>query len=167
MKTASFPSAAGAAILPLLCGCASTPRVVGESQLNWIAISYRPASAGLKPCRITLSGTGHIDFKEGLSPRIGNEFSQDVEHSQWQDVYQDKLNVPPDVIRGWLQIFVDAGIMDRKKRISGNRDGSARDTALISGKIHFDNIACVTDDEEILGHVRKLIGIVKDRTSGP
>ncbi len=162
MKTAPILSAACAAVLALLCGCASTPVEVGDSQLNWIAIAYQPAAAGAKPCRIELIGVGSLEFIEGNSPRVNNDFSQDVEHGQWQDVYQEKLGVPSDVIQGWLQIFVDAGIMDRKKMLKKQKEGEARDIAVFRGRINRDKIFCVTDDEEILGHVRKLIAIVKN-----
>ena len=162
MKTASILPAACAALLAFLCGCASTPVEVGDSQLNWVAISYQPASPGAKPCRIELIGVGSLEFIEGNSPRVGNDFSQDVEHGQWQDVYQEKLGVPPDVIRGWLQIFVDAGILDRGKKLKKNKAGVARDVAVFRGRINREKVLCATDDEEILRNVRKLIDIVKN-----
>ena len=162
MKTAPFLPAACAALLMLLCGCASTPVEVGDSQLNWISISYRPADAAVKPSRLELIGVGSLEFIEGHSPRVNNDFSQAVDHGQWQDVYQEKLGVPPDVIRGWLQIFVDAGILDRKKQIRKNKEGEARDVAVFRGRINREKVFCATNDEEILGHVRKLIAIVKN-----
>ena len=162
MKTASILPAACAALLAFLCGCASPPVEVGDSQLNWVAISYQPASPGVKPCRIELIGVGSLEFIEGNSPRVVNDFSQDVGHGQWQDVYQEKLGVPPDVIRGWLQIFVDAGILERGKRLKKNKTGPARDVAVFRGRINREKVLCATDDEEILRNVRKLIDIVKN-----
>ena len=98
MKTAPFLPAACAALLMLLCGCASTPVEVGDSQLNWISISYRPADAAVKPCRLELIGVGSLEFIEGHSPRVNNDFSQAVDHGQWQDVYQEKLQIRFSII---------------------------------------------------------------------
>ena len=115
MKPALPSLAALAAFLSLLCGCATPPIVVNDSQLNWLQITLTPAETGANVSRINLIGVGYIEFMEGRSPRVANSFSQDVGNAKWQDVYQEKLGVSPEVIRDWLQLFVDAGVMDSAK----------------------------------------------------
>ncbi len=145
----------------LIAGCATTPIEVNDSQLNWLNIKFQPAATGAKPCRINLVGSGSIEFMEGLSPRVANSFSQDTEHEHWQDIYQEKLGVPPDIIRGWMQMFVDAGIMDRSKSRIREKDAK-RDRAVFHASINREVVVCITDDDELLGLVRRLASIIKN-----
>ncbi len=162
MKTALTYFAALAASLSLLCGCATPPVVVSDSQLNWLQITRRPAEPDARVCRINLIGVGYIEFMEGHSPRVANSFSQDVGNAKWQDVYQEKLGVSPEVIRNWLQLFVDAGVMDSSKnKVSKNNE--AKTTVLFQANINREKVVCVTDDEELLDLVGKLIDVIKAR----
>ncbi len=146
----------------LISGCATAPVEVSDSQLNWLNITYKPAEQGAKPSRINLIGVGSIEFMEGRSPRVANDFAQDTEHEHWQDFYQEKLGVPPDVIRGWLQIFVDAGMLEKSKnKIRKVKDGTPRDIAVFHANIDMDKYVCITDDDELLAQVRRLVAIVK------
>ena len=147
-----------------MAGCATAPLEVNDSQLNWLNITYQPAKPGAKPCRINLIGVGSIEFMEGLSPRVGNSFSQETDHAHWQDVFQEKLGVPPDVVRGWMQIFVDAGIMQKSKNKIHGKD-ARRDMAVLNANINREKIICVTDDDEILGKVKQLVSILKSEKS--
>ena len=160
MKHAHISILAAAA---LVAGCASAPIEVNDSQLNWIKIKYQPAAAGqdAKPCQIDLIGAGSIEFKEGLSPRVTDSFSQDTGNAHWNDFHQEKLGVPPDIIRGWMQIFVDAGLMDKSKSKPHGR-GEKRDIAVFHANINRELAICITDDEELLGHVRRLVSIIKN-----
>ncbi len=149
-----------AAAAALIAGCASAPIEVNDSQLNWLNITYQPSEQGAKPCRINLIGVGSIEFMEGRSPRVADSFSQDTGHAHWQDVYQEKLGVPPDIIRGWMQIFVDAGVMDKSKSRPREK-GAKRDLAVFHVNINREKAICITDDEELVGHVRHLVSIIK------
>ena len=62
MKSVLIFLAAFAATLPFLCGCASAPIEVSDSQLNWLQITRRPADADAPHCRINLMGVGYIAF---------------------------------------------------------------------------------------------------------
>jgi hypothetical protein len=160
VKTALTSLVAIAASLSLLCGCATPPVVVSDSQLNWLQITRRSADENILQSRINLIGVGYIEFIEGRSPRVTNAFSQDVGNAQWQDVYQEKLGVHPDVIRDWLQLFVDAGVMDSSKnKVSKNNE--AKETVLFQANINREKAICVTDDEELLRLVHKLIDVIK------
>ena len=160
MKSALSSLAALAAFLSLLCGCATPPVVVSDSQLNWLQITRRPAEPGASISHINLIGVGYIEFIEGRSPRVANAFSQDVDNAKWQDVYQEKLGVSPEVIREWLQLFVDAGVMDSSKnKVSKNNE--AKRTVLFQANINREKAICNTDDEELLDLVDKLIDVIK------
>ena len=160
MKSALTSLAALAACLSLLCGCATPPIVVNDSQLNWLQMTLIPAEAGAKLSRINLIGAGYVEFMEGRSPRVANSFSQEVENAKWQDVYQEKLGVSPEVIRDWLQLFVDAGVMDSaKNKVSKSNETKA--TVRFQANINRERAFCVTDDEELLELVGKLIDVIK------
>ena len=165
MKSVLIFLAAFAASLPFLCGCASAPIEVSDSQLNWLQITRRPADANAPHSRINLIGVGYIDFLEGRSPRVTNSFSQDVGNAQWQNVREEKLGVSPDVIRDWLQLFVDAGVMDSAKNKISKGD-EAKETVLFQANINREKAMCVTDDEELLDLVHKLIDVIKLHGNG-
>ncbi len=165
MKSANIPLAAIATSLSLLCGCATAPIEVSDSQLNWLQITRRPVDANVLQSRINLIGVGYIEFIEGRSPRVTNSFSQDVGNEQWQNVYQEKLGVPPDVIRDWLQLFVDAGVMDSSKN-KVSKDNAAGETVVFQANINREKTVCVTDDEELLRLVHKLIDVIKTHGKG-
>ncbi len=165
MKSVLISLAAFAASLPFLCGCASAPIEVSDSQLNWLQITRRPTDVEMPQCRINLIGVGYIEFIEGRSPRVANTFSQDVGNAQWQNVHQEKLGVSPEVIRDWLQLFVDAGVMDSaKNKVSKRND--AQETVLFQANINREKAVCVTDDEELLDLVHKLIDVIKLHGNG-
>ena len=139
--------------------------MVSDSQLNWLQITRRPAEPGASISHINLIGVGYIEFIEGRSPRVANAFSQDVDNAKWQDVYQEKLGVSPDVIRDWLQLFVDAGVMDPAKNKVAQKD-KAEETVLFQANINREKTMCVTDDEELLELVHKLIDVIKTHGKG-
>ena len=165
VKSALTSLAAFAAILSLICGCATPPVVVSDSQLNWLQITRRSTDENILQSRINLIGVGYIEFIEGRSPRVTDSFSQDVGNAQWQNVYQEKLGVHPDVIRDWLQLFVDAGVMDSSKN-KVSKDNEARETVLFQANINREKTICITDDEELLRLVHKLIDVIKTHGKG-
>ena len=165
MKSAFIPLAALAASVTLLCGCASPPIEVSDSQLNWLQITCRPAEADAPHCRINLIGVGYIEFIEGHSPRVSNDFSVETNHARWQDVYQEKLGVSPDVIHDWLQLFADAGVMESSKN-KVSKKGDSGETVLFQASINREKVVCLTDDEELLELVHKLIDVIKSHGKG-
>ncbi len=165
MKSVCISLAALAASLTLLCGCASPPIVVSDSQLNWLQITCRPADSDAPHCRINLIGVGYVEFIEGHSPRVSNDFSVETDHARWQDVYQEKLGVPPDVIRDWLQLFADAGVMESSKNKISRKEGGG-ETVLFQASINREKAICHTDDEELLELVHKLIDVIKSHGKG-
>lgn len=146
----------------LIAGCASTPVMVNDSQLNWLQFKYIPAAQDAKPCRVNLIGAGYIEFTEGSSPLVKDDFAVAVDDKNWQDVYRERLGVPPDVIRMWLQRFSDAGVTLPPKRKKGD-DPTAepKDIALFRANFNMKKYACASDDEELLNVVRELIAIIK------
>ena len=62
VKSVFISLAALAASLTFLCGCASAPIEVSDSQLNWLQITRRPADPDTPHCRINLIGVGYIEF---------------------------------------------------------------------------------------------------------
>ena len=160
MKHANTLLAALAASLSLVCGCATRHVVVSDSQLNWLQITRRPSDERILQSRTNLIGAGYIEFIEGRSPRVANSFSQDVGNAQWQSVYQEKLGVQPDVIRDWLQLFVDAGLLDPSKN-KVSKDNAAGETVVFQANINREKYVCVTDDMELLGLVRELVDVIK------
>ena len=165
MKASFVTIAVLSGALSLLCGCASPPIIVSDSQLNWLQITLRPAEVGARMSRVNLIGVGYIEFMEGRSPRVANSFSQDVVNAKWQDVYQEKLGVSPEVIRDWLQLFVDAGVMDSAKNKVSKGD-EAGETVVFQANINREKAVCVTDDEDLLELVHKLIDVVKSHEKG-
>ncbi len=165
MKIAIIHLAVLAASLSFVCGCATAPVKVGDSQLNWLQITCRPSDKHAPQCRINLIGAGYIDFIEGRSPRVTNSFSQEIGDEKWQDVYQEKLGVSPEVIREWLQLFVDAGATDSAKNKVSKKD-KAEETVLFQANINNDKTICLTDDEELLELVHTLIDVIKSHGKG-
>lgn len=161
---ARMARATAAVALLILSGCATAPVEVGESHLNWVLVTYRPANGS--PCRINLVGVGYVEFIEGASPLVGNDFSTDVSNSSWQDKYQERLGLQPSEVRTWLQRFVDAGLGQKHAKIPKERQG-ATDVVIVRGNIDFKKMACVTDDEAMVSLVRSLVRSVKTNGGHP
>lgn len=154
-----------AAVAALLCaGCATAPIEVSDSQLNWLIVTYRPV--GGAPCRINLVGVGYIDFVEGASPLVADDFSTDVGNDQWQDKYQERLGLQPSDIRVWLQRFVDAGLGQSHGKMQKGSEGKV-DVAYVRASIDFEKMAWVTDDPELIALVRSLVRSIKANGGRP
>ena len=146
----------------LITGCATPPVTVNDSQLNWLQFKYIPVTKGAKPCRVNLIGAGYIEFTEGTSPLVKDDFSVAVDDRNWQDVNRERLGVPPDVIRMWLQRFSDAGVtLPPKRRKNPDPNAEPKDIAIFRANINMKKYACASDDDELLYAVRELIAIIK------
>lgn len=148
----------------LVAGCVTAPIKVGESHLNWVIVTYRPVKGD--PCRINLVGTGYIDYIEGASPLVADDFSTDVSNARWQDKYQERLGLQPSEVRTWIQRLVDAGLGQKLGKIPKERQGTT-DVVFVRGNIDFKKMACVTDDEKMVAVVRSLIRSVKSNGGRP
>jgi hypothetical protein len=65
------------------------------------------------PCRVTLMGSGHIEFRTGRSPQVSKSFFDKVDDPHWNDLYTDRLNIGDDAMEALFQEFVDAGLFPR------------------------------------------------------
>lgn len=141
-------------------GCASLfppppPVVVNDSQLNWLAISYRPLAAGRPPCRIEIVGAGYLHFAQGESPLVADDFAVDTEHRQWNDLAQEKLGLTPAETRSMLQQFVDAGLLGEPARPRRAAPGAAG-LAVCRWRINNRRGVCTTSSPELTGLVEEL-----------
>lgn len=87
---------------------------VQASSLDWLEIGYFPHPKSpdiLAPCRLSLFGTGEIQFKTGRSPQVWSAFSHEVQHPFWNEVFSDRLHLPSHEIQAVFQEFVDEGVV--------------------------------------------------------
>jgi hypothetical protein len=141
-------------------GCTSLfppepPVEVSESQLNWLTIRYRPLAADHPPCRIEIVGAGYLQFAQGESPLVADDFAVDTEHLQWNHLTQEKLGMTPADARQMLQQFVDAGLLDAQARPRG-ADPGAPGIAACRWRINNRRGGCVTARPELTGLVEAL-----------
>lgn len=143
------------------CGCVSDKiPTVTDSQLNWVQIRYYPLDDKEPPCYMNLLGVGSIEFKRGLSPLVEDDFSVDTAHSNWQDIEVERLGVPPDVIRAWMQRFLDAGLYQESKRRSRKGGAVTNDIAVFLMKNGFDTFGCRTMNPDLVGPAKELADIL-------
>ena len=158
--------AVAGAVLPafLFCGCAATHFEVGDSQLNWLQATYAPA--GGAACRMNLVGAGYIEYAEGASPLVANDFATDIGNAQWQDRYLERLGVQPSDVRTWIQRFVDAGLAER--HIHRPKGGAGKhDVVYVTASIDREKYACITDDARMITVVRNLVQSIKKNGGRP
>ncbi len=141
-------------------GCASLfppkpPVEVSDSQLNWLAIRYRPIGADRPPCRIEIVGAGYLHFVQGESPLVADDFAVDTEHLQWNNLAQEKLGMTPAETRRLLQQFVDAGLLDEPARPRRTPPGAAG-IAVCRWRINNRRGACATSNPALTGLVEEL-----------
>lgn len=155
-----------AAAAVFLAGCLTSPVTeVSDSQLNWLRISYKPAN-GCPPCRFDIVEAGYIHYISGKSPRVADDFAIDTENASWQDAAEEKIGVPPDVVRGWLQKFVDAGLVEKARKQARSKKATispGKGVASFRAKINTQDFALATSDEELVAVVEELEGIVSSK----
>ena len=148
-----------AALLLLVAGgCATAPFEVSDSQLNWLLVTYAPQ--GGKACRVNLIGAGYIDFIEGASPLVTDDFSMKVESELWQDKQQERLGLSPGEIRTWIQRFADAGLARRHKSPS-RQNVEKGHVVFIRASVNREKYGFVTDDERLISLVDDLVRSIK------
>lgn len=134
-------------------GCASlyppqAPMEVSDSQLNWLTIRYRPLATNRPPCRIEIVGAGYLQFIQGESPLVVDDFAVDTEHYQWNNLTQEKLGMTPAEARRMLQQFVDAGLLGEPRQLRETAPG-ASGIASCRWRINNQPGGCVTSNPDL------------------
>ncbi len=165
-----------AALVSMLClacggGCASwsgrpeTLRFeVSISNLDWVEIAYLPAPGDplfQQPCRLSLMGSGEIEFRTGRSPRLWDSFSDAVEDPDWNDLYEDRRHVGQDRMQELYQQFVDAGLFPRYTRHLIALDGSGPGIR-INAQIGRERVLRLTDDPRIVRVVERMLRLFEE-----
>ncbi len=84
---------------------------VQSTALDALEILYIPDPAsGEPPARMTLLGSGHVNLRRGLSPRVMDAFSAEVDHPDWHHYREDSLSVSLEEMKAVFQRFVDLGL---------------------------------------------------------
>jgi rhamnosyltransferase len=149
-------------------GCASLfppakPLEVGDSQLNWLTIRYRPLSTQRPACRIEIVGAGYLYFIQGKSPLVADDFAVDTEHAQWTNLRQEKLGMTPAETRSLLQRFADAGLTTEPAR-PGKTLPTAPGIASFRWRINNKSGACFTANPALIALVEEIAErVTRDR----
>ena len=83
-----------------------------------------------------------------------------TDHAKWQDIEVEHLGVPPDIVRGWMQRFLDAGLYQESKRRRGGTEGTTNDVAVFLMKNDMDVFGCRTMNPDLVGPARQLSEIL-------
>lgn len=163
-------SACLGALAVLASGCGifnadETPPEVSDSYLNTLQVNYTPADKEADFCYVNIISSGYIHIKKGRSPRVHNSFSQDIENPYWNNIHEEKLGVPPEVTRAWIQKFFNAGLASEAKKAAkrvkddnfGKEMGVANFAAKLDGKEYF----VVTDEAKLIQPVLQLFSIIE------
>ena len=115
-----------ALLVLLFSGCASPVQEDGRlrhkqfavelSSLDWIEIAYFPRRSDplvKDPCRLSLFGSGEVEFQTGRSPQLWSSFSDKVDDPYWNDLFKDRMHLSHDEMQSVYQAFVDEGIVPR------------------------------------------------------
>lgn len=150
-------------------GCAlfgpDVPPVVGDSQLNSLQVTYTPAQKDYDPVYVNIITTGYIHMKKGKSPRVRNSFSHEVDHPDWNNIREEKIGVPPDVARAWMQKFFNAGLATEGKKASKRAKdplfGKEMGVARFVAQLDRDKYFAVTDNPDLIKPLLQLVGIIE------
>ncbi len=150
-----------AAILILPAGCATSPAMpaeVGDSQLNWLNVRYRPADARRSPCYIYVVGAGYVHFSTGESPLVTNSFATDTTHARWSDHTQEKIGISPEEARAIFQRFADAGLLSEPSRPKrGQVPADPRGVASFHYRIDGKERHCITANPQLINLVEAMV----------
>ncbi len=164
------------ALAAMLClalggGCSSWSGVpdavqfdVSISNLDWVEIAYLPApgeSLFRQPCRLSLMGSGEIEFRTGRSPRLWDAFSNAVEDPHWNDLYEDRRHIGQERMQALYQQLVDAGLFPRYSRHLMTLDGSGPGIR-INAQIGRERTIRLTDDPRIVRVVEQTLRLFEE-----
>lgn len=147
-----------------LFGLEKTPKI-SDSQLNSLQVFYTPADENADFIYVNIISSGYIYLKKGRSPRVLNSFSQNVESPDWNNINEEKLGVPPDVTRDWIQKFFNAGLASENRKSAkrvkkpefGKENGIAKFLSKADGKEYF----ATTDSSSLIDPFLQLVAIIE------
>jgi len=137
--------------LTLLCGCATLDKLnqkrftVESSSLDWVQFSRTVKVKKGNPVtiRLQLDGSGYLEYREGRSGRVRDDFWQQSDDADWRDIKTDRVVLSRKDTVKIYQRLVDAGIYDRKKQ---TEEEKAAATLAILARIDFEKKLVLTSD---------------------
>jgi hypothetical protein len=139
---------------------------VSESSLNWAEIVYTPRKGDPDfrfPCRITLYGSGEVQFRTGRSPLVIDDFSQKVNDPYWNEIVVDRIHIGDEAMRDVFQQLIEAGIFYKDfHRISKGEDPKPP-MARIRAKFDGKDTLRVVDNRRVIRIVERILGQVARR----
>lgn len=139
---------------------------VKESSLNWAEIVYTPRRGDRdfrNPCRMTLHGSGEIEFRTGRSPLVFDDFSQKVNDPNWNDIVVDRIHIGEEAMRDVFQQLVDAGIFYKDFRRVSKGEEPKPPMARIRAKFDGKDTLRVVDNRRVVRIVERLLGLAAGR----
>ena len=164
MKTTAAIFALALSTALIFSGCASKPPVDGDgriihkqfevevSGLDWIEIVYFPASDDPEIrniCRLSIYGTGEIQFRTGRSPRLADAFSDAVNDPYWNDYYSDRIHLDREGIQQVYQFFVDEGIVP-KNQTRVNKQPYTKPYITVAAQIGNEKVRLLTGNKHLV-----------------
>lgn len=167
---------AGFAALALagLCGCASLGGGTGWfpaaktfpvdiSNLDWVEVTYVPRPGDPvfeRPCRLSLMGSGEVEFRAGRSPQVWDTFSQKIDDPHWNDLFVDRAHLEPAGMQPLYQELVDAGLFP--SRWSMERDTQSPPFIKVNASIGRERAIRFTDDRRLVAIVERVLSRFED-----
>ncbi len=161
--------ASGLACLALCGGCAlregGWPGIfegrrepVAISNLDWVEIRFLPHPSDPlfdSVCRLSLYGSGEIEFRTGRSPRVEDAFSTAVDDPDWNDLRTDRQHVGQERMQALYQELVDAGLFPR--RGAGPPPRRSVPLVRVNARIGRERVLRLTDDRRIVALVERIL----------
>jgi hypothetical protein len=137
--------------LILMCGCTTLDNMnkkrftVESSSLDWVQFSRTVKVKDEDPVtvRLQLDGSGYLEYREGRSGRVKDDFWQQSNDDNWRDIKTDRIVLSRDDTVKIYQRLVDAGIYDRIKQ---TKEQKAKATLAILARIDFEKKLVLTSD---------------------
>lgn len=145
------------------CGCEhfvfSPFFTVKESGLNWVSIRhYNYKSVPIQRVSVRIDGSGLVTVREGSSLLVSNAFAARSADDQWNDIRENRINIPPEDVVPLFQMLVDRGLF--KERVKG--DSTVTNEAIfVSANINGN--ACGSEDDvfgidpELAEHLKMVV----------
>ena len=139
---------------------------VSDSSLNWAEIVYTPRKGDPDfryPCRITLFGSGEVQFRTGRSPLVIDDFSQKVNDPYWNEIVMDRVHIGNEAMRDVFQQLVDAGVFyDDWHRVSNGEDPKPP-MARIRAKFDGNDTLRIVDNRRVVRIVERVLDRIRHR----
>ena len=139
---------------------------VKASSLNWAEIAYTPRAGDRDfhhPCRLSLYGSGEIQFRTGRSPRVFDDFSHKVDDPYWNDIVEDRAHIGEEAMRDVFQELVDAGVFyDDRYRVSKGEEPQPP-MVRIRAKFDGNDTMRVVDNRRVVDIVERILSLFATR----